>query len=412
MIDIERIKREIDISSLIARHFTITGSGSTLGTEEHDSLKIFTETNSYCWYSKGADNAGSVIDWMVNEEGMSKAGAIRSLSAMLDGESMPVSAIVQSERKPKMQGLEWARNANRKLSAAQSLLYESAGADARDYLEARGLKPETWRAFGLGYADKHPSGAFDYESKTEFYPKQPAIVMPWFSGENQKLIGIRYRFLQKHTFTDKSGAEQKDVKLTSLHDSNFKERLFGGHCLKSYDGGHILLICEGEINAMSIWQECPNVDVLSMGSQSQNFSPRFNEFVSRWNHVITWLDEPKLAKSAAIRLTGAHAISSFNGEDANDLLRLGILGNYLNAVFERLDIVDPLNIDLFVDPDYPAAAERPCLPVELWNDFATYAEAWAAGRHLLTDYQIATWLDRDTGRYRVTAPGASARVRT
>ncbi|MEZ4707603.1 MAG: hypothetical protein R3A44_10370 [Caldilineaceae bacterium] len=170
---------------------------------------------------------------------------------------------------------------------------------------------------------------------------------------------------------------------------------------------------------MSIWQEFPTVDVLSIGSQGQKFSDKLNEYISKWEHVIVWLDELDLTKRAA-RCLGARGLSSPKGKDANDLLQAGILRDYLSAALRRKfsilladDIwaaiyeLESMTIDT-TKPE-PEPDKRPQLPADLWVDFATYAEAWKAGRSLLIDYQIATWLDRDTNRYRVTAPGASKR---
>ncbi|MEZ4707602.1 MAG: hypothetical protein R3A44_10365 [Caldilineaceae bacterium] len=224
MINTEQIKQNISIVDLIARRFTITGNGDVLSTEEHDSLKIFVNTNSYYWYDKA--RGGSVIDWEMNEEGKSLSAAISSLTGGINQPVTPFPALTATKRpveaKPKAQEKEWIRDASRKLRAAQALLWESQGAPARAYLESRGLKPETWKAFGLGYA-KHYG--------------RSAIAMPWFAGVDQQLVAIRYRFIEKHSSEDANGKDQKQA---SLKGSSFAKRLFGGHCLRSYDGGHVL----------------------------------------------------------------------------------------------------------------------------------------------------------------------------
>ena len=46
MIDIERIKTEISIESLIGKSFTVTGSGHTLTTVEHD-IRTWLEEHDY-----------------------------------------------------------------------------------------------------------------------------------------------------------------------------------------------------------------------------------------------------------------------------------------------------------------------------------------------------------------------------
>lgn len=84
--ELERIKTQISIADLIAKSgLTVIGKGHTLTTAEHDSLKIFTNNNSWTWYSqsgqRGKALGGSVIDWYMHTNKCSQRDAIQSLRA-------------------------------------------------------------------------------------------------------------------------------------------------------------------------------------------------------------------------------------------------------------------------------------------------------------------------------------------
>jgi hypothetical protein len=243
---------------------------------------------------------------------------------------------------------DWQQGARAKLEAAQALLWDdNAGAAAHAYLERRGLQPHTWLAYGLGYdpAVGLP-GTWDGKTKRRSYPAQPAIVFPWFANAGKKLVALRYRFLQSHTYIDTEGKE-RTAKQTALYESDFEKRLFGGQALPEFvlmpagDDGRVaeqqrtLILCEGEANALSIWQACQDtrLDVLSLGSESATLPTKFAEGIAAsYGQLITWLDRPELAAKVALQLPGAHAVSSPGGKDANDLLQAGLLGAYLATV--------------------------------------------------------------------------------
>lgn len=139
------------------------------------------------------------------------------------------------------------------LAVMQSALYDDVGEPARDYLLGRGLTTEAWAAFGLGF------NPLTSVPGTKGKTKAAAVAIPWYvRGE---LRAIRYRFLKKT-----SGG-----KLASAYGSSFTGILFGGHV---FDGWlpalRTLILCEGEINAMSIWRvvQGTGCDVLSIGSDS------------------------------------------------------------------------------------------------------------------------------------------------
>jgi hypothetical protein len=216
----------------------------------------------------------------------------------------------------------WFENASDLLRQHQASLPESEGAA---YLTRRGLKPETWVAFGLGFAH-----AKNKDADAEL----PAIAMPWFRGG--KLTAIRYRFLNPP-------AKQK---ITSLPGSKFGGVLFGGQGLPSWvhepieDGKRgseqfcTLVVCEGEMNAMSIWQVAHHagVHVMSVGSETSRLSGGTVTYAQRYGTVVIWMDKEELAKQLMTQIPGSFGFSSPGGKDANDLLQKGILGGQLTAL--------------------------------------------------------------------------------
>lgn len=263
------------------------------------------------------------------------------------GDSLSVATVAPRQSMARTeQPAKWRTTAARTLAAAQSrLAMDDAGAIGRAYLEGRGLRPATWATYGLGLADVGLPGTWDSERKTHVQPLRPAIVIPWFANGGKRLVGLRYRFLQSHTYTDANGEEQT-AKQSALYGSDFTKRLFGAQALPEFvfmpattpsaERGRALLICEGEINCMSGYQvgHRSRLDVVSIGSESATLPDGFAAWAGRYGQIVTWLDDRILAAKVALALPGAHAIDSqsMGKSDANDLLRERLLGAFLATV--------------------------------------------------------------------------------
>lgn len=226
----------------------------------------------------------------------------------------------------------WADKAGAMLATAQAALYSDKDTRGAEYLTKRGLTPATWQRFGLGYkSDCGLPGTWNAETKERTYPAQPIILLPWYAGG--RLVAIRYRFLQSHSYIDAGGKPQTN-KQGSLFGSIFERRLFGGQCLaRACEDLRTLVICEGEINAMSIYQIAgeTKVDVLSIGGESTHLTPAMVDYARQFRHIIVWADRPQVAKNLMAALPGAYGVASPEGQDANDLLQAGHLGGYLTA---------------------------------------------------------------------------------
>lgn len=237
----------------------------------------------------------------------------------------PVTRVAPEKHKATgWQDAAWQSDARAILTRAQAALASSDGKPGRDYLTARGLTPETWRAWGLGYTPT----AWD----PKLQAKRPAIVIPW---QGNKVTAIKYRFL---TVPD-----------GGLRYSSKKD----GQCLAfglGPAGAHFvtLWLVEGEFNAMSIWQSFQathrvNADVVSFGSESNTLNPMITEWAGRYRQVIVWTDNPDRAAAAMAAIPGTFTFgvqSPVVGGmklDANELLKREGLADFMRTIEDRFD---------------------------------------------------------------------------
>lgn len=223
--------------------------------------------------------------------------------------------------------------------------------DATGYLASRALTWETAALWCVGYRPDAPlPGTWDAKAKRHTIDPKPALVIPWYRGG--KLAAVRYRFFQKHEYRDVDGKERA-AKLTSVPGSDFTGLLYGGHMLPSFvtlplDGNgkcaeqlRTLVIVEGEINAMSIWQVANGWrwDVLSLGSESQKLPDGGRLLAERYGRTIVWMDKADVAKKMMSQIPGSVAISSpiVDGRkvDANDMVQTGQLAEFLIDARQR-----------------------------------------------------------------------------
>lgn len=262
-------------------------------------------------HSERADAIG-FLRWLT--PGLTFADAVLRLTG---GASMPAlparpqarPQAPQAALQPAQDGV-WKRKARELVDAAHDrLCWQPDGAPGREYLLRRGIKPVTWVAFGIGFRLDVPVPG------TAGKRRAPAIVLPWQTAQGN-VYGIRYRFLEP----------QDGHKITSERLSDFTGRFYGDVLPPE---SRTLVLREGEINAMSIAQVFPKLDVRSIGSESATLSAAQVDWVNRFQEVILWVDKPAKARSLLSALPRAHAIAT--AQDANDMLQAGTLGAFLAA---------------------------------------------------------------------------------
>jgi hypothetical protein len=180
--------------------------------------------------------------------------------------------------------------------------------------------------------------------------QQPAIVLPWMrAGE---VVGIRYRFLNP----------VNGERVRSAFDSDFAGKLFGGQAIwvtndtqPAIFANRRFVLCEGELNAMSIAQDMRDMkcDVLSIGSESQSLTDAQVAFAKRYGTRIVWMDKPSV-RDKFVKLLGAQAgIASQATEDkgatktdANDALLKDTLTAVMVKAMRRGPDAELLKYDL------------------------------------------------------------------
>lgn len=316
--------KAIDVSDLVGRYVSLERVSS--GEWQGSCPKCGGDDRLHCtaewWFCRQCHTKRSdAIDFLRHVTGCTFQEATERLTSQQWPERKP------HRNQPKAQRTDdrdasWFEDAAAMLAHHQAALPGSEGAA---YLTRRGLKPATWAAFGLGFA---------HAKNKDVDADLPAIAMPWVRGG--KLTAIRYRFLNP------PGKQ----KITSLPGSKFGGVLFGGQGLPEWvyqplEGGVngaerycTLVLCEGEINAMSIWQVAhrSNVHVMSVGSETSRLSSGAVAVAQRYGTVIVWMDREELATVAAGQIDGAVAFGSPGGKDANDLLQANALGGQLVKV--------------------------------------------------------------------------------
>lgn len=281
----------------------------------------------YSCHPKRAD----VIEFLMLAHGVD----FREACSMLGGET---AALPPVERRspapvsdaPDWRVPQWQAKTRARLRAAQAALWSPAGQQAREYLAGRGLAEHPARVFGLGYE-------LVYVKATE--SRRPAVVIPWMLGDDVTMLKMR--------FIDD---EAKDNSKRYTRRGKGGDLVFGANHALGYD---VLLIVEGELNAVAVWQvlrgQLGHVDVVSLGSESTRLADELIALARRYRLIIPWLDKEGAAgqvRAALLERLGpgapvveAHTVTLADGRklDANALLQGGRLADCLRAVLKGVE---------------------------------------------------------------------------
>lgn len=194
------------------------------------------------------------------------------------------------------------------------------------YLEGRGIKKETMIDFKIRSASK-------------FFPKASrelvSYVFPYID-DNNNLCNAKYVALDR----DPKGKKYE------VSSRNGKHSLFGMNLvfdmIKS-EGDLSLVICEGEIDCMSVYQ-CgfPSVSV-PFGCGSTNWIDSCWNFLSMFNNIIIAFDSDQAGRDAIKKISGRLGLSKCKvvefpeGEDANSVLQKEDGPDLLSSLIENAD---------------------------------------------------------------------------
>lgn len=222
----------------------------------------------------------------------------------------------------------WQTSARRIVREGMERMPGSLGAD---YLFQRGIKAETAQAYALGYEPDLILRKKQAQQWVDVGRLGPAVVIPWQA--DGLVQAIQYRLIQntQRRFHHRFGGEQI---------------LFGIDLLAGRD---VLFAVEGELNGISIWQECREVvDVVSFGSETNidKAALVIRKLSEGYQNVVVWADKPNQALGALERVqTSGIALQSPSDLDANDLLRRNQLADFINSVLNEMRLVRPCEVN-------------------------------------------------------------------
>lgn len=361
-IDTQRIKETVDLRDLADRYTTLRReSASELAgpCPKCGGADRFHVQRGWFFCRQCHPKHGDAIELV---QWMGLASDFRSACEVLSAGSLPVTP-GQTKRKPERQAApaerpeNWQQEAQKLVKNTEKLLIGS-GLSVQAELERRGLTAQTCSAWRLG-------AVMQWHRRLK--KRVPAIVVPWLEPDGETVQAVQFRFV---------GVTKEEGRFSQLKGGD--RRLFGLHGLR---GQPVLIVCEGELNALSIWQEKPGVDVLSFGpednAKSEDALENLSGLAGDYQHVIVWADKPEIAKAVQAALPGAFGFRSpvENGEkvDANDWLQRGQLNWLLTGLLEKVT----------------GSGQQPAEPEPgVLGYYQTFAEGWAA-------YQAA----RAEGRY-------------
>lgn len=242
------------------------------------------DTPSFKWYDKsnffkcfgGCDNY-DIIDHFTQHDGLSTIAAIEKLAELV-GESVEKP----KQRKPIQK------------------TYKSPREEVYEFFKGRGINKETVDFWRVG------TKKIDFAKPVEPKDEKLAIVFPCYD-ENDVLVHETYRSSTKQI---KQNVGSQAILYGMWHINTSKT----------------LCICEGQLDAMSIWQSgFKNVVSVSSGASNYTFLTANIDWLEKFTDVIVWADNDdageKLASVIKSKLKNVRIIKGGDHkEDANAML--------------------------------------------------------------------------------------------
>jgi len=333
VVDRDKILQETDLLALVERDLgpALKQSGRwyfwrcpfhASGGEKRPSLAVTPDNGRWKCFSGSCELSGNVIDWVMQREGLGFLEAC----ARLGGMDLPQPTRVVSPRCSTIRngppGEVWQAKAEELLAECQGLLWRDVGERALAYLRGRGFLDETIVDWGIGFQPQ----AKRYESLEDWGFEMPqdgkrhrmwiprGLVVPCFDLQGDELLYLKFRRSSAEYERDGLG---KYIKLKGSVTG-----LCGADLVRSRK---VLVIEEGEFNAMTIHQEASDlVDVVSTGTASvrpETLEPWYDLLMAA-EQVIVRLDPDAAAKGKRWRewCRRVRTIQVPTGKDPNDYM--------------------------------------------------------------------------------------------
>lgn len=373
---ISNLRSQIDLRTIAAGYSTLSGrEGDRLrkgpcprcgGTDRFEVQrdKFFCRQCLPAEQGRGKHDCFDFVQWMGFASNFLEAYewlARYTGNPSLVRPSVPAAPTSQPPPAINWQDATWQHQAQSTARQAAKLLPTHLGEKGREYLAQRGIEQATWEACGLGWGEGYNAG---------LSAMAWGIVIPWYA-EDGRITHIQYRFV------DGQGQRYGKFKYPKNSSGHGGEAILYRLPMRNTD---TLILVEGEINALSIWQ-ATDYDVASFGSQSVTAATKqaIADLAQRYDRVLVWADKPNIAAELTTLMNGrAKAIQSPKGKDANDLLKLGMLSTFIERML----------------PPFPCQAEpTPAAEPDLTNYVGATVDGatWAALQQRLKQPEYEGW---------------------
>ena len=315
--DIDQTKAKLSILDVIANDgLTIVQRGNKYSTQEHDSLILYPDSNSWAWFSQadqhGQTLGGDVYAWYQHIHRCSFSEAHSALLAMAG--TLPPATVTTAHRTEKSNAeakdyREFAVTAWNRLQDCE---------EVATYLVQRGISLESAKRWGLG--------AHRYQTKNEG-DLGWAVTFPYVNVFGQTVVNMR---LIERNDKDK------------CRHWGQRGGLFGARLAKPSKRKYLFAV-EGELNCVSIGQAAAwlGVDVVSIGNKSLHESAlaQLISLATGYRRLFVWTDDAPDTQKIIGSVPGAIGYKSPKPDgqkmDANDMLGQGILSEYIATLLER-----------------------------------------------------------------------------
>jgi hypothetical protein len=338
---IDTIKADVDLIAVAESYAKLRKKTRTerCGPCPHCGGRDRFFVNADYWACRGChEKPGDAVDLVRWMDGCDFITALEKLSGEnlrdSDGDENDTNGerrrIVRDDRVEVWKTAKWQTRAMSTIEEMAAALETDAGAPGRAYLEQRGITQHTWRCWLLGYALVSPPWDPELRQRTG----GAAITIPYMHSRNDTCFAVRYRRIVARTGEDRYVNEGGSFCL-----------LHGLHMIDL--NAHTLVIVEGELNAISIWQAARDlgVAVVSIGSQylkkeTLEATAKFSTFFPR---SLVWCDDPDRALRVRRAVQSRAVLPLKSPEldgvkiDANDMLQRGLLGAFIDRKLSHAD---------------------------------------------------------------------------
>ena len=316
---------QTDLLTLVKQDgFTIAWSSNSRGGQYNgpclwcggtDRLRVQPNYEKYGWFiCNQCGRKGSAINYLMLKRGMSIEDA-RSIVGWTPEDAKQSYGTIPGHALGERPNWDappvcWQETAKAFVQYCQDVLWSEQGKHALAYLRRRGLKDRIIQEAQLGYYPRRITGSANAWGRP--VKLRQGIVLPWF------LAGSIWRI----TIRDEHVAEG---------NGRYKQIAGGSNGLYLADTlaekQPLVVVTEGEIDALSILQECGEYTaVVATGTTQGSHIARWVSLLARQEHVLIAFDAEEKGDTAARwwldRLSNARRLSPL-WKDANQMLQDG-----------------------------------------------------------------------------------------